>query len=82
MTEKFHMFIDQLLPTNANLSFFVDFKKVAANVDSIKMKLNQLNYLIGQPDMDRAVHLLWEENPNAFSILDLSLIHISEPTRH
>ena len=71
MAEKFHMFIDQLLPTNANLSFFVDFKKVAANVDSIKMKLNQLNYLIGQPDMDRAVHLLWEENPNAFSILDI-----------
>lgn len=47
MAEKFHMFIDQLLPTNANLSFFVDFKKVAANVDSIKMKLNQLNYLEG-----------------------------------
>lgn len=49
----------------------MDFPKVAANVEAISIKLNQLNYLIGQEDMAAAVKRLWEENPKVFSVLDV-----------
>ena len=35
------------------------------------MKLNQLNYLIGKEDMEKAVCNLWSENPKVFSVLDI-----------
>ncbi|MCM1337280.1 MAG: type II restriction endonuclease [Candidatus Amulumruptor caecigallinarius] len=64
-------FIKPLKQTNVGLSHYVDFKKVAANVDAVAIKLNQLNYLIGQQDMAEAVKKLWAENPKAFSVLDI-----------
>nr|WP_303345536.1 type II restriction endonuclease [uncultured Muribaculum sp.] len=42
-----------------------------SNVDAISIKLNQLNYLIGQEDMAAAVKRLWEENPKVFTVLDV-----------
>ena len=69
--EEFKAFMSQLIETNAPLSFFSDFTKIAANVDAISIKLNQLNYLIGKEDMDLAVRKLWEENPKVFSVLDI-----------
>lgn len=47
MKERFDKFMSELVETNAPLSFFSDFKKIAANVDAIAVKLNQLNYLVG-----------------------------------
>ncbi|MEI2986751.1 MAG: DpnII family type II restriction endonuclease [Alistipes inops] len=32
---------------------------MAANVDAIAVKLNQLNYFVGQEDMERAIRNLW-----------------------
>ncbi len=61
----------QLKETHFTLSDYVDFPKVAANVEAISIKLNQLNYLIGQEDMDLAVRRLWDENPKVFSVLDV-----------
>ena len=69
--EQFNEFMSQLKETNATLDFFCDFKKIQANVESISMKLNQLNYLIGQEDMDGAIRRLWDENKNAFSVLEI-----------
>ena len=69
--EQFNEFMSQLKETNATLDFFCDFKKIQANVESISMKLNQLNYLIGQEDMDTAIRRLWKENKNAFSVLEI-----------
>lgn len=69
--EQFKIFMSQLIETNASLSFFSDFDKIAANVDAISMKLNQLNYLIGKEDMEKAVRNLWNENPKVFSVLDI-----------
>lgn len=63
--------MSQLIETNATLDFFSDFDKIAANVDAISMKLNQLNYLIGKEDMEKAVFALWDENPKVFSVLDI-----------
>lgn len=69
--QQFKVFMSQLKETNATLDFFCDFEKISSNVERIRMKLNQLNYLIGQPDMDEAVKNLWEENPKVFSVLDI-----------
>ena len=69
--EQFNIFMSQLKVTNATLDFYCDFKKINENVDNIAIKLNQLNYLIGQEDLDGAIRRLWDENPNVFSIMDI-----------
>lgn len=70
-TEQFNLFLSQLKDTNATLDFFCDFEKIHQNVDNISLKLNQLNYLIGRPDLEFAVKNLWNENPKVFDILDI-----------
>lgn len=68
---QFQIFMSQLKETNATLDFFCDFEKINDNVEAIAIKLNQLNYLIGQNDLDGAIHRLWKENPNVFSVLEI-----------
>lgn len=63
--------MSQLKETNATLGFYCDFEKINANVDAISLKLNQLNYLIGQKDIDAAIHRLWNENKGTFSVLEI-----------
>lgn len=60
-----------LIETNRTLDFFSDFDKIATNVGAVALKLNQLNYLIGQQDIDARVRELWDENPKVFSVLDI-----------
>ena len=43
----------------------------SANVNSIAIKLNTLNYLIGQTDIEQAIRDLWDNDPNVFSVLDI-----------
>ena len=69
--EQFDMFMSRLKETNTTLGFYCDFEKINNNVESISIKLNQLNYLIGQVDMDAAIRRLWDENRNVFSILEI-----------
>lgn len=69
--QKFELFMSQLKETNATLDFYCDFKKINSNVDTIAIKLNQLNYLIGQEDLEGAIRKLWDENPKVFSIMDI-----------
>lgn len=71
MTNRFDDFMKPLKETHFSLKDYVDFPKVAANVEAISIKLNQLNYLIGQDDMADAVKRLWNENPKVFSVLDV-----------
>lgn len=71
MTERFDEFMMPLKETHFSLKDYVDFPKVAENVEAISIKLNQLNYLIGQEDMAAAVKRLWDENPKVFSVLDV-----------
>ena len=56
--EQFESFMSQLKETNATLGFYCDFNKINKNVESIAIKLNQLNYLIGQEDLDGAIRRL------------------------
>ena len=69
--EQFDTFMSLLKETNTTLGFYCDFEKIKNNVESISIKLNQLNYLIGQVDMDAAIRRLWNENKNVFSILEI-----------
>lgn len=69
--EQFDEFMSQLKETNTTLDFYCDFEKINNNVESISIKLNQLNYLIGQDDIDAAIRRLWEENSNVFNILEI-----------
>lgn len=71
MADNFNEFMKNIKETHFSLKDYVDFPKAAANVESISIKLNQLNYLIGQADMPSAVARLWEENPKVFSVLDI-----------
>ena len=71
MADRFNDFMKPLKETHFSLKDYVDFPKVTANVEAISIKLNQLNYLIGQEDMAKAVERLWEENPKVFSVLDI-----------
>ena len=71
MADRFNDFMKPLKETHFSLKDYVDFPKVAANIEAISIKLNQLNYLIGQEDMAKAVKRLWEENPKVFSVLDI-----------
>ena len=69
--EQFELFMSQLKETNATLDFFCDFEKINENVEAIAMKLNQLNYLVGQEDLDAAIRRLWNENSSAFSVMEI-----------
>lgn len=69
--EQFNKFMSQLKETNTTLDFYCDFEKINNNVESISIKLNQLNYLIGQDDIDTAIRRLWEENSSVFSVLEI-----------
>lgn len=71
MSDRFSNFMRPLKETHFSLRDYVDFPKVAANVDAISIKLNQLNYLIGQENMGAAVKRLWDENPKVFTVLDV-----------
>ena len=51
-SSQFITFMSQLKDTNASLGFYCNFDKINSNVEAISMKLNQLNYLIGQEDIE------------------------------
>ncbi len=69
--ENFNQFMSQLKETNASLDFYSDFRKIASNVESISVKLHQLNYLVGKENLTEAIHHLWNENPKVFSVLEI-----------
>jgi len=71
MKKNFPKFLEQLAETNATLGFYVDFEKVKKNIDKIKIKLNQLNYLVGHDDIKTGIEELFEENQKVFSVLGI-----------
>ena len=73
MEKNFNLFLSQLSETNATLDYFTDFQKVIRNTNSISIKLNQLNYLIGKKDLRKAIEELYEENPKVFEVLEILL---------
>lgn len=73
MKIPFDAFIATLSQTNATLDYFCDFNKAKSNTEKIAIKLNQLNFLIGQSNLKSAVYALFQENPSTFEVLNLLL---------
>ncbi len=71
MSEQFKNFLSQLSETNATLDYFTDFAKIIPNINKISIKLNQLNYLLGKEDLEKAIGDLYQENPKVFEVLDI-----------
>ena len=69
--ENFSVFFDNITEIKIGLDYYTDFKKVINNVNTISLRLTQLNYLVGQKDMRKAVEELWKENPKAFSVMGI-----------
>lgn len=69
--EKFSVFFDNITEIKIGLDYYTDFKKVINNVNTISLRLTQLNCLVGQKDMRKAVEELWKENPKAFSVMGI-----------
>lgn len=69
--EKFSVFFDNITEIKIGLDYYTDFKKVINNVNTISLRLTQLNYLVGQKDMRKAVEEVWEENPKVFSVMGI-----------
>lgn len=67
----FSDFFDKFDNIKISLDYYSDFKKVKENTDKVRMKLEQLNYLIGQRDMRHAIEELWHENPKCFQVLGI-----------
>lgn len=71
MKENFILFLSQLCKTNSTLGSLTDFEKVTANVSKISLKLCQLNHLLGRDDLEMAIKEIFDENPKAFSVLNI-----------
>ena len=69
--EKFSVIFDNITEIKIGLDYYTDFNKVINNIKTISLRLTQLNYLIGQKDMRKAVEELWEENPKVFSVMGI-----------
>jgi type II restriction enzyme len=71
MSELFENFLSQLSETNATLDSFTDFSKIKKNISKIRIKLTQLNYLLGQDNLKQAVEDIYQENKTSFQVLDI-----------
>lgn len=78
---RFELFLSQLKETNSTLGSFTDFDKVRANTKKVAIKLNQLNYLIGQNDLHGAIKELFDENPKVFDVLEILIAVRSKDKR-
>lgn len=76
--QEFALFMSQLQETNQSLDFFCDFKKIAKNVEDIKLSLCMLNSLIGAQDIRRAVETIWRRDRTAFRVMDILIAVRSE----
>src|SRR5574344_613408 len=63
---KFHYSI-------ADYSYYIDFKKVFKNVDSIKVELNILNSLIGSKDIENEFEELIKKYPETLKCIPILL---------
>lgn len=66
MRKNFEAFLGSLSITNATLDYFTDFEKAHNNVQQIELHLNQLNYLLGKPDLRVAVEYLYKKLQMSF----------------
>lgn len=67
--EVFTYFLNNLKPSNMLWSYFVNWEKVFENTSKIELALNNLNYLIGKEDFDKAFRFLVKENQEIIKVI-------------
>ncbi len=67
--QVFDFLISNLKPGNVTWSYFVNWEKVFENVSHVEIALNNLNYLIGKSDFDKAFKFLLKENPSVAKVI-------------
>ncbi|MCD8212475.1 MAG: type II restriction endonuclease [Campylobacter sp.] len=55
---EFNDFLGLLQKTNATLDYFTDFKKCDENLQTARIKLNTLNFLLGKDDLKTNIFTL------------------------
>ena len=73
MKRDFEDIINNLTKTIYSHEYFVDFKKVFKSVDNIKYHLNNLNYLLGENDFDKAFKYMFEKDNDVVKVLPVLL---------
>ena len=71
MKKDFSLFLKELSETNATLDYYVDFDKIINKMSKVKIKLNQLNYLLGHKNIKEGINELFIENKSVFDVLDI-----------
>lgn len=69
----FNEWLGKMRPSINGYDFYVDFKKVYANVDSIKVELNIMNSLIGSKDIETDFRYLLERYPEVLKCVPILL---------
>ena len=84
MKRDFNEWLSKFRPSIAPYEYYVDFKKIHKNVDSIKVELNILNALIGSKDIENEFISIVTKYPETLKCVPLliairySEIHIRE----
>lgn len=73
MKRDFNQWISKFRGSIANYEYYIDFKKVHRNVDSIKVELNILNTLIGSTDIESEFIQILNKYPETLKCIPLLL---------
>ena len=68
-------FINTLSPSNKTWSYFVDWQKVKANMESLEMEINILNCLIGKSDFDNKFRQVIKNYPKTIQALPMLIAY-------
>lgn len=73
MKRNFDKWLTDFRPSIATFDYYVDFKKVHVNVNSMKVELNILNSLIGSKDIENDFEALIKEYPQILKCIPVLL---------
>ncbi len=73
MSRDFNSWLSGFRDSIADYGYYIDFKKVHRNVDTIKVELNILNSLIGSKDIENEFEKLLSDYPNILKCIPLLL---------
>lgn len=69
MMRDFDFWLAQMRKSINTYSFYVDFDKVYANVDAMKIELNILNSLIGSQNVEKDIRFIFEKYPETLKCI-------------
>ena len=70
---KFNDWLGEMSPSINNYDYYVDFEKVYANVDAIRVELNIMNSLIGSKNIEEDFNALLKRYPEILKCVPILL---------